>query len=548
MKLKRVVAVVLAGAMVFSLAACGSSGSDSSTGGDTSASAETAAASGGEAVATSTTTEDGQTKLTVGLYNSLDTLNPWASAQVTGEMVRYSLYEPLAGSQAGSTDLDYILMQDYERVDDYTYDIYLYDYIYDAEGNNITASDVVFSYEQYMQNQATTIESVTAVDDYEVELVLNTAADGSFEYIAKKICIASEQAYNDSPDQFATTSCGTMPYTCAGGDDYVNGATITIRKTDSYWQTDEDLIYPGSVANADIIEYDILTESTQLALAIENGTVQMAEFVEANLLDEVSATAGIQVDEVPLSEDRGFMFCMTEDSPFYDNLELRQAILYAINNDEVAMACGYGYGSGSNVTCGNSEMTIGYDADVWECSPYAYDPEKAQELLEDCGYNGETIRLLCNDNSTITMMWTTIQAELMAVGINAEMNVCEGTTYGSYRDGTSGQYELCYAGPGNSGYATQDLWDTLFNANNYSSGATWAGDVDPELQELYGKLTERGGYTQDNVNAFYQYITDNALYYQVYDLPWYAAYNTSVVDSYFMDQLGYIKANTVVLK
>ncbi len=525
--MKRIIALLLAGTMTLSLAACGS-GEDSSD--STSAS------------------DSDESRLVVGLYNSLSSLNPWTSGQITKDMVTYCLYETLASAQTGSTDLEYILMKDYEQVDDYTFDVEIYDYIEDAEGNNITASDVVFSFGQYMENWATTVESIEETGDYTFELVLNSAAVGAFEYIVCEVPIASETAYNNSPDQFATTSCGTMPYVCEGGSDYVADSTVICRKTDNYWQTDEELIYDGSTANADIIEFNIITESTQLALAIENNTVQLAQFIDASLLDEVSSTEGVELEGLPFPEDRGIMFCMTEDSPFYDNLPLRQAVLYAIDNEAVAEACGYGYGEASIVTCGNSELTIGYDSS-WETDAYHYDPEKAKELLAEAGYEeGElTIRLLCNDNLAITTLWQTIQQNLQEIGINAELNVAEGTTYGTYRDGTSGQYELAYAGPTNAGYATTDFWNTLFNRNMYASGRTWAGLLDDDLQALYDALTTPDGYTQENVNAFYNYITDNALYYQVYDLDWYAAYNSNVVDSFFVDRFGFIRANTVVL-
>ena len=168
-----------------------------------------------------------------------------------------------------------------------------------------------------------------------------------------------------------------MPYTVAGGADYVNGTSIIARATDSYWQTDESLIYGGSVQNADVIEFDILEESTQLALAVENGDVDMAMYIDSSLVDEVGATDGIELAEMTAAEERGIMFNMTEDSVFYDNLPLRQAVLYAIDNEAVADACGYGHGTASTVTCGQDGITIGYNP-AWETSPYSYEPEKAK--------------------------------------------------------------------------------------------------------------------------------------------------------------------------
>lgn len=488
----------------------------------------------------------GESTLKLGMYGGLDSLNPWSNGRITKDMVTYVLYETLACCQSGSTEIENILMKSWEKVDDYTYTVEIYDYIKDAAGNNITASDVVFSFNQYAENWATALDSIEATGDYTVQIKLTTTAAGAFEYLVCKVPIASETAYNESPDQFASTSCGTMPYTVSGGSDYVNGTTIIARTTDSYWQEDESLIYPGSVKGADVIEFDILEEPTQMALAIEQGNIDVAMYVDTGLLDEVSAEEGLELVEMPSSEDRGIMFCMTEDSPFVNDLALRQAILYAIDNESVAEACGYGYGVPSNVTCGNADLTVGYSTD-WETSPYAYDPEKAEELLAESNYDGSTLRLLCNSNARITTMWQIIQANLMAVGINAELNVCEGTTYGGYRDGTSGQYELAYAGPGNGGYVTSDLWNTLFNRNNYDSGRTWAGLLDDELQSLYEAIAAPDGYTQENLDAFYNYITDNALYYKVYDLSEYAAYNKETVEGYFLDWNRFIRANTIVL-
>ncbi len=539
--LQRLMAALLAMAMLFALAACGNTGDDSNSSNPGTSQTGTE----NPTVNTDVGASEDEVVLSVGLYNGLDSLNPWTSGRITKDMVTYTLYETLASCQNGATEFESIMIKDWKQVDDVTYNVEIYDYIKDAAGNPVTASDIVFSFNQYNEYWATTMDTITPTGDYTFELKLTTTAAGAFQYIICKVPIATEKAYNDSPDQFASTACGTMPYTVAGGDDYVSGTTIVARKTGEYWQTDESLVYEGSKAYSDVIVFNILSEATQMALAVQNKDIDIALYVTTSMLDEVSTYDGVQLVQMPSSEDRGFQFCMTEDSIFYDNLALRQAILYAIDNEAVAEACGYGYGAPADVTCGSEALTVGFN-DEWKTSPYTYDPEKAQQLLKEAGYNGEEIRLLCNTNATITMMWTVIQANLQAVGINATINVAEGTSYGGYRDGTSGQYELCYAGPGNGGYVTADLWNTLFNRNNYASGATWAGLVDDDLQALYDAIAAPGGYTQDNLDAFYDYITENALYYKVYDLPEYAACQSDVT-GYFLDWNRFIRPNTIQL-
>ena len=61
------------------------------------------------------------------------------------------------------------------------------------------------------------------------------------------------------------------------------------------------------------------------------------------------------------------------------------------------------------------------------------DSSVAAYLLKEAGYDEGKLhlRLLCNNNKTITTMWQIIQANLLDVGIDAELNVCEGATLSS---------------------------------------------------------------------------------------------------------------------
>ena len=82
-KVKRLLAVLLAGVMVASTAACGGKGgsdSESSAGDKSEASSQEVTAAEGEEGA-----------LVVGIYGGLDSLNPWTSGRITKDMVTYVL-------------------------------------------------------------------------------------------------------------------------------------------------------------------------------------------------------------------------------------------------------------------------------------------------------------------------------------------------------------------------------------------------------------------------------------------------------------------------
>ena len=70
-----------------------------------------------------------------------------------------------------------ILAKGYPEVDDLHWQVELYDYIKDTDGNNITAQDVVFSINTLVDAgkalKYDKFESVKAIDDYTVEFPLD---------------------------------------------------------------------------------------------------------------------------------------------------------------------------------------------------------------------------------------------------------------------------------------------------------------------------------------------------------------------------------------
>lgn len=532
---KKCLSMFFAACMVISLAACGSgnAGTDSkdttkSTSGDsgTEGSADTNAAAAGDKI------------LKVGIDSTLDSLDPWGVAKPSKSFICGTLYQPLGiAATIGSEDIQGVLMKAWEQVDDYTYKVTLYDNIKDSKGNSLTASDAIFSFNKWSEVNTSAIVSMEKIDEYTFTMTLNTAVPGMFQTLAQDVYMTTEAGYTACGDGLAATSCGTSPYVLK---EFVSGSKVVLVRNENYWQTDASLNHPSYTANADVIEFDILTEITQMGIALEQGDIQLGLWVNNSLLNGLSSHANLEFYAAPCTESRGIMFNMTESSPFYNNLALREAVCYAIDNETVVEACTYGYGEISKGLIGSPDSTIGYNSE-WSNYPYSYDPEKAKEKLAEAGYSeGElTLRLLCNNNAVIKSLWECVQANLSAVGINATLDIYDGSTYGSYRDGTSGMYELAYCGAQMGGDVTK-CWDTLFNSANRDSGATWFGLKDDHLQSLYDTIIQPNGFTQANIDVFYNYIETNCLYYQVIDMPTYLVYNTDFIKSVSNDNRNFM--------
>lgn len=489
-------------------------------------------------------TEQGEgkrTKVTVGVADNLEDLAPWGNVtRPSRYMVYGNLYQHLMEAETmGSDKMQGVLAKEWSQEDDKTYVITLYDYIKDSAGNEFKASDAVFSLESWAEVSDTYIDSCEVVDEYTFKVKLTTAAPGSFQRTMESAWMVTQASYEASGDGMATKPIGTNPYVLS---EFVSGSKIVLEKSDHYWQTDDSLTMRNYKAPVDVIEYSIISEVTQMGIALEMDTIQIGTEMDTSLLDGLLADDTLTLTQGFAAYTRGLMFCMTPESPFYNNLALRQAVCYAIDEESLADIVGMGYGWATG-NINNYESEVGYNKE-WEDKPYyQYDPEKAKELLKEAGYEeGElSLRIMSNTNGTVKNMLETVQANLIAVGINAEIITADSSTYGAYRDGTSGQYDISYVGC-DYGSNVLTVWNLLYDSSIRESGWTWGGLDDAKLQEMLDVLNTPDGFTQENIDEFYYYTSDNCLYYVPFILPEAYVHDNRISDV-VMDSSGYLRIN-----
>ena len=86
--------------------------------------------------------------------------------------IEIPVYE-LSDYQKKMVETKGVLAKNWTQKDDTTYEVELYDYIHDTEGNPITASDIKFCFDSALAtknySKLEVIDSVTVLDDYKVE-------------------------------------------------------------------------------------------------------------------------------------------------------------------------------------------------------------------------------------------------------------------------------------------------------------------------------------------------------------------------------------------
>lgn len=364
MKMKKALALLLAGLMLIGMAACGNEAESNTNGMNNTNSTES----------TGNTNNAGNTKdsVVIAIGSEPETLDPtqgWGhgnSPIVQSTLVRYT------------SDLTFEndLATDYElSPDGLVWTFTIRDDAYFTDGEKVTASDVAFTLETAKAAQGsvdlTYMESAVAEDDATVVITLFKPTSIFLNTLAS-VGIVPEHAYSED---YGTNPIGSGPYK------FVE------------WKAQEQIIfaanegYYGGAPAIKNVTVVFMSEDAALA-AVQAGEVDVAYSTATLGTTEVE---GYHVEAITSADNRGFTLPVlpnegktTESgAPIGNNvtcnLEIRQAIAYAIDREKIADAVlnGFGrpaYSENDGMPWNNPDVKI--ETDV----------EYAKKLLADAGW------------------------------------------------------------------------------------------------------------------------------------------------------------------
>ena len=516
---KKALALFLATAMTLSLAACGSSTGSTTASAEPEASESDEGAAGGTEIEVTqsggsdeeSATFDRKTKVTATVI-SLDTNDPY---NISGAIVRdFLIYEPLFAFNSDNTGLEGVIAKEW-TMDGTGVDVTIYDYVYDSEGNHITAEDVAFSYNAFVEAGVNTgskyIASAEATGEYDVHIEYTEDVYPLLIASSVRVPIVSEAAYSAPDADFVAHPIGTGHYVCTA---FSAGQSGVYEKRDDHWQTDESLVNYAYKANVDVVELDVINETAQIQTGLETGNLQIGQ-ITATISAAFESNPDIAV--TVLNGQYNHMLALNcYQGVLSESKELREAILYCINSEELAIACTGGTGS-KPYSIVNGENIHGYQK-AWEDEDYYdYDLEKARELVKEAGYDpddtGITLKWLGSNKEDVILCSQAIQAYLSQIGIGLEINNLDNTTYMAQRNAyDESAWDLAFTDGVPKGDFVQGI-NVSVNNTQYALGNMY-GVNDDTLQELL--LTARYDETDENVDALHQYIKEGAGLYGMY--------------------------------
>ncbi len=437
--MKKKLSLVLAGAMVLSMALTGCGGSGSGTasttaaeaGGETAAEAEagTEAAAGGES-------SESDVDTTGFLVTPKDTDIQTADVQKTSAdyELPLNIYDRLVDIKVedGVSSIEPSLAEEWEISDDgLEYTFHLRQGVKFHNGNDFTAEDVVYTFNrlltvsgamntelleqvqgaaEVLDGSATEISGIEAVDDYTVKITL-VEPFGAFLscMTAPGASIYDSEATEAAGDQFGldpAVTVGTGPFKFV---EWTLNDRMVLVRNDDYWK--EPAGIPGVLIR-------IVPDTETQTMMFESGELDIIDLDE--IPDAVDRLKATYPDQIVEGNRVGVTYMiMNYNVEPLNNIKVRQAIQHAIDRQAILDALYGGMGTVENGIYPHG--LIGFNNDL---PAIEYDPELAKSLLAEAGYADGFTMELANDTSSgdaVAMTLEIIKEQLAEVGITAEI-------------------------------------------------------------------------------------------------------------------------------
>ncbi len=241
-------------------------------------------------------------------------------------------------------------------------------------GKTLTAEDVLQTMQRHSGDETKSgalgimrgIESMKA--DGNTFSVTLTSPNADLPYLlTDNHLIIQPNGGFDAPD----AGIGTGPYKIAFNEPGIRHGG---EKFSNYWD--------DSRGHADQIELIVLNDATARTAALQSGQVHMINRVDPKIADLMANAPGISVKSV---SGRGhYVFVMHTDTEPFNNNDLRLALKYAIDREEMVDKVLRGYGSVGNDMPVNGAYPLFSD----DIEQRTYDPDKAKFHFKKSGYDG----------------------------------------------------------------------------------------------------------------------------------------------------------------
>lgn len=382
-----------------------------------------------------------------------------------------------------------------------------------SDGEPLTADDLAFTIDVTKQPDTLsipdpeygTIASYEVVDPQTIKITF-TATQPNYLNLFRQVLPAHRfdgpNIAADDPELREPTGTGPFKIT-----KWTSGDEITLLRNENYWRTDTQPLLDG-------VTIKINPDLTTAVNGFTRGEFDLVFGLTAGDLDEVAAAvdsgAPIELHEKP--ENTGFVEWLWVNNsaqgqlgtphPVLGDPAVREAIDLAIDREGILNDVLGGFG-----TLSNSLVYAGFGGEHTETAPF--DPEQAQEVLEDAGWELGSDGVRSKDGVRASLKFQTIsgdevralyqqviQQNLKSIGIETIIeNVPSNLMFGDASDGgllATGNFDLMMSRAGKLPDPSEWMMEfesSQIPAGSESTGYSYAWWSNPEYDSLVATVT-----------------------------------------------------------
>lgn len=375
------------------------------------------------------------------------------------------------------------------------------------------------------------IDKVVVVDDYTVKFLMKAPDPGLLFNLASTFMgIPSPKAYDSLGDKYGITGAvGTGPFKFEA---FTVGQQTKLVRNDEYkWGTALSKNQgPAKIKNLTLRE---IREDSTAFLELKTGGVDMLLSVPTDFLPKTQEEKSLQLVTIPGTEVM-YMPINTSVEPFTD-IKVRQAVAFAVNQKEILTSLFGGIGAVAN----NFLISSMPEANINPKLNISYNPERSKKLLDEAGWKTGADGMRAKKGTPLTVkLWTqngtqfkrvteVVQAQLKAIGVNAEITVQDPASINAlYKANEGKDHQLAVR---TYDYTNADIIDWFFSGKRlgYPNISMWNDAKAEALNEKAMKESRTWEERIANFKAYHEYVMSQYVFAPIYQPAQLMAYSKS---------------------
>jgi peptide/nickel transport system substrate-binding protein len=229
------------------------------------------------------------------------------------------------------------------------------------------------------------IKTASVVDEYTLRLELKGPPGGLIGKLSdvaigwRSFMYSKTAAEKNGDDWVNLNPVGTGPMQFV---EWKTGDHLTVKKWDKSWEKGVD---GQPLPYVDQIVYRYVKDAAVRSAEMRAGTLDVIDQLAPQDHAAIKADPKLQINEASWAPVTQYLFFNMPKPPFAKNTKLRQAMLYALDRENIAKVMGLG--TGRPMYYYWAPGVLGYDETL---PKYTYDVAKAKQLLAESGFDTKT--------------------------------------------------------------------------------------------------------------------------------------------------------------